>query len=344
MKFNQYSTIYEKAMRIISNADKDLTLRAFQKRTAQTREAVKLAYQEYVNDVKQLDSTYVPKVAQQKREPLEAEYKGICKLAKEHCIDDLEKVLDAKRQQFSKTHEAPSEADMRLLTALSMRQTLTPAEIAEVADKLNNNYHAQKLLGEIAHKHNVPFPKIADADEVETAIENARDFATRMIDYIDVPDDKSLNYNATAFFKYPDSGTVASYYFRNLDSSFFTAAQADEAAEQAETAKQTAGKPTDKSGEMWSQVTLTGREMLYAIANQFHVDSADIRAANPGIDLSNLYRGQKIYIPSTRYSFTPDINGAHVQADQEVRLVPKPVFETPKGPGGVEVGDDIIVK
>lgn len=342
MKFSQYGTIYERAMRVVSNANQDLTLKAFQKRTAQTREAVKLAYQEYVNDVKELDGTYIPKIAQQKREPLEQEYRAIVKLAKQRCYDDLARVLDAKRQQFSKTHEAPSEADMRLLTALSMRQTLTPAEIAEVADKLNGNYHAQKLLGEIAHRHDIPFPRVADADEVEAALNDAERYAQRMIDFVDVPDDKALNFSAVSFFKYPDTRTEADAYFERLDGNFFTAAQADtdEAAEQAETVKQTA----DKSGEMWSQVTLTGREMLYAIANQFHVDSADIRAANPGIDLSNLYSGQKIYIPSTRYSFTPDINGAHVQADQEVRLVPKPVYETPKGPNGEEVGDDIILK
>ena len=346
MKYSDYNRIYQRAMSIASNVDGSLTLKSFQRRTSQIRAALQLAHKEYAADIAEIDKTYTPAVAEPKKAALTEEYKALTKIAKERALDDLSKTIAAKRAQFSETFAAPDEESMRLLQALSMRQTLTAGEVAETASRLNRNYHTSKILAEIAARFDIPFPAIADQERIETALNDAEQYAQRMIEYIDVTDDKMLNYSAVSFYKYPDTRTEADAYFDRLDGDFFTAAQVgtDEAAEQAETAKQAAGKPTDKSGEMWAQVTLTGREMLYAIANQFHVNSADIRAANPGVNLNNLCCGQKIYIPSTRYSFTPDPNGAHVQADQEVRLVPKPTFEPLRGPGGVEVGDDIIVK
>lgn len=287
MKHN--TDLYSLYIRAINTGtpDKAKTLKAFQRRAIITREALKLASEQYQADLKELGETYKQKALEERRKPLDDEYKAIVKLAKERCLDDLESVLEGKRKQFDRSNDAPTEEQVRLLTVLGMRSDLTAAEVANVAEKLNDNIPACRLLRDIAKRHGIPFPDVGNADIFTEAMEAAEDYAKQMIDGMDNVDDKALSYRQLCFWKYPDEPTEADRYFARLDNNVLSAPQETEA-------------PAIPAGKRPNavRVFLRGDENLGGIAMQFGINSSEIRSANPNTDFSRLTHGTSIIVPA----------------------------------------------
>lgn len=290
--------IYERLFSRAINSgtpDNSKTLKAFRRRAIITREALKLANEQYQADLKKLSETYKQKALEEHRKPLDDEYKGLVKLAKERCLDDLESVLEGKRKQFDKSNDAPTDEQVRLLTVLSMRSDLTAAEVSNVAGKLNDNIQALRLLRDIAKRNGIYFPDAGNADDFELNMEAAERFAQDMIATIDIIDDKALSYKALCFWRYPDEPTVVDSFFEALDGNILTSAQK---VEDKETAPDK--KPTIPAGKRPNavQVYLRGDENLAGISMQFGVDSSEIRRVNPDTDFSRLTRGSSIIVPA----------------------------------------------
>ena len=289
MNYQNYRLIYVRAYNA-GHPDKTKTLKAFQRRAILTRSAIQALDEEYRRDLNELGETYSAKEFDRRREALDHEYNEIVRIAKAKCLEDLEDVLNGKREQFDKSCGAPTEEQLRLLQVLSMRNNVTETEIRMTAAKMNDNIPALRLLAEIAKKHDVLFPNIGDADELDAAISSAEGFAKEMIDSIGVVDDQKLTYQQFSFWRHPDTATVADSFFAPLDESIFVAQQ------------QKQEKPTKANAV---KVYLRGDEYLAGIADQFGIDSEEIRKANPDrSDFSSFNNGDTLIIPAGTLKIT----------------------------------------
>ncbi len=329
------------------NPNREKTLDAWQRRAITVRGAMLNIKADYQKELDDLRTTYSPQVFEEKRKTVDEDYKTLRNLAIKKVSDDLQNVLDSKRAQYDKCSGAPSAEDLRLLEALNMRSSLSIAEIAAVSGKFNGNVQAIRVLRDIAKKHDIVFPDIGGPEEFDEQLERAEQFSADHFAEIDTDTDQ-LNYKARLFWTLPGGGE-AQYFYSALDNQSFTAEQLTDAttkAQQETATRSTALKATETNEgqplEMWAEVKTNGQQDLSTIAMQFHVSTEQIRQANPGKDLSRLYKGDSIYVPSTQFSFQPDPSGGHVQPE-DVKAVPRPIYQEPTGPNGESVGDDIKI-
>lgn len=341
----RYQIMLENAIKNV-NPDKERTLEAWQRRTIITRNAVLKIKEENEAVLKELADTYSAKVFSEKRKAADADYNLVLKLAKDKAIGDLENILAGKRAQFSRSMDAPTDEQLRLLQVLGMRDSLSIGEVAAASAKFGNNLQALRLLRDIAKRHDIAMPDVGDPEEFEDMMKRAEQFSVDMLESID-KDPADLGYLEKLFWENPGVGE-ASYFYGTLDNQGFTAEQITRStldngrSTPAETDKGNQGE-AGSAPEMWAEVKLTGNEDLSIIANQFHVTVKQIRDANPGRDFENrFYAGDKILVPSTRFSYQPDPSGSHVQPNQ-VKAVQKPDYSAPKAPTGEEVGEDVSI-
>lgn len=283
--FKDYLKLYKNCVNS-GTPDKGMTLKAFQRRASTIRGAIKLLMDQRDADVQKLYQEFNDAGVAKYREPLDKEVNGIIEMARTDLINDLEKVMAAKRDALDKANSAPTEEQLRLLQTLSMRSHLTAAELNAVAAKLNDNVPALRLLGDIAEKHNLSFPgKVADMDVIEHNLEVAEEYCRSMIDCLSHPE---LSYRQKCFYDYPQLKTEADAVFEPVDSTTFTVAPAPSIQ------KETMTNPNAV------RVFLGGGENLASLAYQFSVSSEAIRKANPDYDFSNIMPGDDIVIPSGR--------------------------------------------
>lgn len=346
MNFSYYQKMFENLVST-GNPKKSGTLRGWQDKAIKTRESLKAARKDYDKELQEILATYSKSVAHEKKTVLDAQFDSIVKSATAELESDLDKIIESKQRQFDKCSGAPTEEELRLLQVLNMRKNLTIAEVANVIGKLNNNVQSLAVLRDIAERSNIHVPARASTpEEFDTLITRAREFSIRMLDDIAKPDDQ-LGYHGTSFYRYPDGPGEAAAFYGPLDNSTLTSEQislATAKAREKETLNEVeATNPTPSAtnpDEMWAQIEVSGQMNVATIANQFHVSVKDIEEANPGKDVTRLYTGDKILVPAIKFSFQPDPSGGHVQPHQ-VKAVPRPKYEYPKGPGGEEIGDDI---
>ena len=306
MSYSKYLRTYENCMRA-SNMDNDLTFFSWREIEIIVRLALEEVRKERDKAVKALqDEGYRDERVAELRKPLDSEFKTVVDIAKKNCREDLNKVMLAKRAQFEKCLDAPDEASVRLLNVLSMRSDLTAEEISYAAAKLNDNIQSLRLLGDIARRNNLDFPRrIGDIAEIEKQLDEAEAYGDKMIDNLDI---ESLYSSAAAleFYGYPGKleGRVRYYsgvidgVFGDSMNSFFTTAQA----EQTEVSKNDS-ESNQKPNAV--KVYLRGDESLSRIAAQFYTTTAAIKEANPEFDFnySDLLRvkpGTAIIVPSGR--------------------------------------------
>lgn len=343
-----YQRMLDRATAGIPNKEK--TFLRWQEKAIATRHAfleVKKAHMEELAGIKE---TYNPKssVYEQKVKDENDIYSLVKKGAMEKLEKELDEIVQSKRAVFDRNMDAPSEDQLRLLQALSMRENLTPGEIAAVSGKFGHNINALRVLRDIAHKHDISFPDVGDPDVFEEQITRAVQFSRDKIAKIDI-DRPDLGYRDLMFFEYPGTGEVVAFY-GTLDGNGLTTeqisikkeTQGTDTTYQKKSAKDTANTKQNDNTEMWARVKVSGNESLATIASQFHVSTAEIKEANAGRDISRLYSGDEIYVPSTRFTYLPDPSGGHIQPGQ-VKAVPKPVFTVPTGPAGENIGDDIVL-
>lgn len=334
------------------NAKKSGTFRAWQDMAIRARKALQTVRADYDDADKELIGTYTSTVYLQKKAELDAKYNAVVDDVKKKLTDSLDSIIESKRQQFDRCSGAPSAEDLRLLQALSMRSSLTIAEVANVVGKLNGNVQSLAVLRDVAEKHGIHVPTGATTpEEFDASLERARNFSIDRLNEIDVPI-KESGYKARAFYDYPDHRGEASHLYTPLDANQLTTEQISEATRQAQQAAARAQEPevtpaAAKTGEgdvlpMWAEVTVAN-EYLSTIARQFHTTTDEIKRANPNKDFDHGIRsGEKILVPSTHFSYEPDQTGSHVQPDR-VRAVPAPQYVTPAGPNGEEIGQDISI-
>ncbi len=330
MAIRIYQNIFEAARRD-GNPDQTLTLKGFQRRAAVVRGALQLAADKYLADLKELGETYSAKAFDERRKPLDDEYSGLLRFAKQRCEDDLEAVIAAKRAQFTKCSGAPSAEQLRLLQALQMRSEVPAHEIQHYARQFSDNIPALRVLREIAQKNGVPFPDVGNAEIFEEQLSAARDYALEMLESMGETDDKELNFRQLSFWKYPDTTTEADAFFGPLDGSFLTAPQKTGRA--AEEASAETIEPGKKPNAV--KVYLRGDESLGGISMQFGLDSSEIRAANPGYDFSQMLAGDSIIVPATRLRVSN--NPGSVVEGQCVLTHYKPAPPAPKEGDTVDV-------
>ena len=344
---------YYYASKIVENAIdpgrpvKGGTFRSWQDAAIKSREALLKIRADYEKDIQELYGTYTTPVFLDKKARLDAEYAEVKGSIVNKLTEALDAVCDSKRARFSRCCEAPSAQDLRLLQALDMRSSLSVDEVAAVLPKLNGNVQSIAVLRDIAAKSDIHIPVGATTPaEFDAQLEKARAFSLDRLRGIDTVD-KEQGYNDVAFYRHPDEPCEASYLYGLLDNNVLTSEQitaSTNAVKQAQDATETPMTMTAEGEpiEMWAEVKVNGAQHVSTIAGQFHVSTQQVRDANPDMDLDNLHNGDKILVPSTRFSFVADGTGHHVQPG-DVRAVPRPVHSVPVGPNGERVGADVTV-
>ena len=299
MNFTDYSKLFSRSINA-GNPDKSKTLKGFQKRCNITRDAIDTLKEQHDKDIKELRETYTEKAVAEQRKPFDDSLQGMIQIAKDKCLADLQAVMDAKRKQLEATTGAPTTEQLRLLQTLSMRTSLSSAEINAVLPKLNDNTNALRVLADIAKKNNLPFPEDAgNVQKIEENLSKAEQFCKSMIDSLgkDV-----LSYTELCFWQYAEQRTVADSYFDAVDGSVFTAPPVRKQAEEL------SGDPNA------TKVYLCGDETLTLLSMQFNVNSEEIRKANPHYNFNDIEPGSSVIIPAT-HLLSVDVPGA-VTADQ----------------------------
>ncbi len=344
-----YNRLIENAINK-GNAKKSGTFRGWQDKVIAVREALKSAEADYKKELSELSETYSTKVFDQKRTEIDNRYQAIVRDATSKLVEQLDEVIASKKKQYDASSGAPTAEDIRLLQALGMRTKLSVAEVSTAVEKLNSNVQSLAVLKDIAVKHGINVP-ITTPEDFDMQLQRAREFSIDRLRDIDVVDDKQLQYQARCFFFYPDDERSPShdFYFK-LDNNVLTTEQISKSAKTGQQ-QATANEPIHSSeadktndgntADIVSEVTVTGVMNINTLASQFHTSVSEIKECNPGKDLSRLYTGDKILIPSTKFSFMP---GSSYYAQPEmVRPVPRPVYEDATGPSGEKVGDDVSI-
>lgn len=333
------------------HAAKSGTFRAWQAKCVNTRQALKQARADHDAELQELQGVYTTRIFLQKKAEIDEKFNSIVNDAKKKLTEDLDAVIESKRAQFDKCSGAPSAEDLRLLQALSMRTSLSVAEVSDVVGRLNGNVQSLSLLRDIAARHDIRIPIGATTREAfDEQLQRAREFSMDRLQRGLEVSDAELGYRDKLFYDYSDRGE-ARFFYDGLDDNILTSQQITRATKEpaspvvkAEQGTTTAGEDDQPGGavEMWAEVKCNGSMSLSTIAGQFHVSKQQIRDANPGKDLDRIYTGDVILVPSTRFTFQPDPSGGHVQPSQ-VRAVPRPKVECPAGPNGEAIGDDISI-
>ena len=326
-----------------SNPDRSKGFCGWQTRAQATRKALMAVKQAKEDKLAELKEDYTPKLYNPMYEEMQKDYASVREAVVQKLMDDLDGVVAEKEAKYKAAAlTAPTPDQLRLIESLTYRDDLTYSEISKIAESMADNIQAVKALGGVVRQKGMHFPRIASDEDFENDLQKAVDYSKNMLTYLDT-DRSELGYYGLEFYEYADPTTAAPYYYADVDNPTYSAVQLEDIGKPTTTDATSNTLPTAKvtaegePPEMWSEVTLTGTEYLHVISDQFHVDTAAIREANPQADLSHLHAGQRIFIPSTRMSFQPG-NG-HVQPDH-VKAVPahKAVY-----PDADKIGQDIDV-
>nr|AHF27189.1 hypothetical protein [uncultured bacterium Contig1777] len=310
MDINKYERIFDAAYRTAGTPDKAKTLQGWKLRAHVTREALETLWAEHCKQVEAIRAEFQPGPAQTRIAPLVDDWNAVLRIAKNRVLDDLNDVMDAKREQLRKAQDAPSTEVINLLTVLGMRSKVSAAEIAEAASKCSGNVHALMVLRDLAEKNGVEFPDIS-VEKLEKDLDAAEDFARSKVESIGTPM-SDLSYRDRLFWQVQDGGEAA-FFFKPLDSGF-TAVLADNVKE-AQPTHQRMTSPIDLrtfDHQNAVRVFLRGDENVSLIAAQFGVSTSAIATANPGKDLNRLRAEDSLIVPGT-YLVESNTRGSIVQ-------------------------------
>lgn len=334
----EYHKVYESVLRS-GNPVKATTLAGWLERATLTRGALLLAKEQYRKDVQQMRDRYSTKVFQEKRTAADAEYKVLVDVAKQRVSDDLEAVLASKRSAFDHANDPPSEATVRLLQVLNMRDSLTAEELAAVSGKVEHNLNALRVLKDIAHRHGLSFPDVGSPGEFERLMAQTESYIRDRLDAFDLTEEEINRSGKTAdaeFWNHSNDQRSRHWaMFNPLDFAGFTSQQVTAANDAARnipwspdtnSAVQSGKALSDNPSDVWSEVSVRVPVRVDQLARQFKTTAAAIRGANPDrliTDSTVLYGGDVILVPSTRYSVRTDSGDAFI-APSDVRPVMAP--------------------
>lgn len=334
-----FNTIY-----IGSDRPNAATFTAWIDRAQRTRQALLENKRLHKADIDSMTGIWADEKIAERKTAYKADELELAKIARDKVRADLERVIAEKQKAYDRATGAPTTEQVNLINILEMRskyEDLQPSDFANVVGKLADNYHALKMLGNIANKCNVAFPQLHDTFREDC--DTARERVSTLLTEIDTPTDE-LSYLNRLFWEAGSAG-IQQTVLNRLDSLSYLTTSA-EAVEQAaiqpkvEEARESQNEKKTSS-DICSKVRLTGLESISALADQFHVSRQQIQDLNPGKNLDNLHENMELYIPSTRFSYAPG-NPSRVQQNQ-VTLAETPKFEVPCGPNGEQPGDDLSI-
>ena len=338
---------YEMTFRTIyagSDRPNAATFAAWIDRAQRTRQALLENKRLHKEDLDSMAGIWAEAKIAERKAAYEADELELAKIARDKVRADLERVIAEKQKAYDRATGAPTTEQVNLINILEMRskyEDLQSSDFANVVGKLADNYHALKMLGNIANKCNVAFPQLHDTFREDC--DTARERVSTLLTEIDTPTDE-LSYLNRLFWEAGSAG-IEQTVLNRLDSLSYLTTSA-EAVEQAaiqpkvEEARESQNEKKTSS-DICSKVRLTGLESISALADQFHVSRQQIQDLNPGKNLDNLHENMELYIPSTRFSYAPG-NPSRVQQNQ-VTLAETPKFEVPSGPNGEQPGDDLSI-
>lgn len=207
-----------------SDVDKSKTFQAWQNRVQAVRHAILVIKKEHKEHISELSQKYLPReVDRLAAEAWEPARIAIRERVKE-LEADLQDVVDGKTQQFKKIAlTAPNEEQVRLLTVLSLRDSVSEDEIERIAESMTDNYQSLLALRSIALKSNISMPEPPGVAEFEDSMSRATEFCHEMLNLIDVPNEE-MGYNGRCFFDHTDVG-LPKILFDRLDSCLFASVQ-----------------------------------------------------------------------------------------------------------------------
>lgn len=138
----------------------EMSLSKWCDRTRTTAQAVKVLQDDVIGRYKRDEARYSTQENNRRWEEAQTERSAFADVARTRIERDLDSVLTAKREAFSRSMGAPSQDAIRLLQTLQMRENISAAEISATVPHLSGNLQALSVLAEVAKKNGVVFPRI----------------------------------------------------------------------------------------------------------------------------------------------------------------------------------------
>lgn len=148
---------------------------------------------------KRIDLEYSINRAAEKKKAIDEDYTKMCDIARDIARQDFSKVISAKRDAFRNSMKAPSEEQLRLLTALSLRQSVGSDEISYFAEIMADNLPALRCLSDVAKKNDVSFPYILTSNDLDSYINQSVDAMEKYLPSIG-KEKKDLEYDEMCFW------------------------------------------------------------------------------------------------------------------------------------------------
>lgn len=310
MTIQSYSRAYEATVGRSGNPNPAKSFKGWQNYAATVRQKFAKISELYRADRESILKDYSSSKAAEMLAERQADYEQLRRHVEKEVRAQLDAVIESKREAIRKASAAPTDEDIRLLSALKMRSHLTESDVIHAAEAVSDNLVALGTLADIANDAGIHLP-IPTAERLEEQIDKAAQYGDDMIRKIHKPDNE-LDYKAIEFFNYPDAAMgYAVEAFEELDNSVFSAVPARRKIETAKFNTKGVVNPNANAAE----ITLKDGDSLGNIAVQFGVRYSAIEAANPGKDLSDLHAGDKVIIPSTKMKYLGGGAG-FVSADQ----------------------------
>ena len=310
MTINNYQRAFDATMNKAGNPDPSRSFKAWQNYAVTVHKNLKTVTDMFEADRADILKTYSQGKATEMLAERQADYMELRKHAEKAVRDSLNAVVESKKAAIRKASKAPSDEDIRLLQALSLRSNLTESDVIHAAEVIGSNLVSLGTLADIAKTHGITLP-IPTAERMEEQLDKAARYADDMIKELHEPDNR-LSYKATEFYNYADAESgFAVDAFADLDNSVYSAEQMRARIESKKVNMQNVLNPKANG----VSVELREGNSIANIAMQFGVKIADIEKVNPGLDIESLHAGDKVIIPSGKMK---NINGGagFASADQ----------------------------
>lgn len=223
MKYTNANRVFQAIYRE-GNADKSKTLRGWQTRCQPVRKAILQLKREHQERIADLQKTYVSEVAYQMAQEEWNDTQAVIDNRAGELLADLQEIISSKREQYAKVGlSAPTDEQIRLLQALSMRDDLSEGEVASIAAKMSDNFQAMRSLKSIAKKSGVEVVAPPTTEAFEDSLSRAEKYCCDMLRLVDA-DEEKLGYGGKCFYNYTDVG-IPHALFNELDRCLFAAVQ-----------------------------------------------------------------------------------------------------------------------
>ena len=184
----------------------DLTFSAWRGRTKATRDCLVEMKETVGNIIDNMRQIYAESYIAERKASYEQDIQEWTAAARKMAYDDLAGVIAAKREAYNKANSAPTQEQINLLTVLNMRTSVDALEIANASAHVADNLPALRLLSEIAHRNNLPFPALYD--DFDEDIAEIEEYGKTLIQLeIDKPTG-DLGYLSRLFWTTENSGQM----------------------------------------------------------------------------------------------------------------------------------------